>query len=152
MASTLADSSFLFMGPRQRPIKPHRFQPLKSPGLYYLKWKSLRPTRIKHQRCLIPLRRITTVRAVAAPVAPSPADSSPSPAESAEYRKQLTESYGFKQIGEPLPENVTLKDIVATLPKKVIPQALNVCYLTSSSSFFFIYYYYFFMFLFALKA
>ncbi|THG18361.1 hypothetical protein TEA_027255 [Camellia sinensis var. sinensis] len=88
-------------------------------GLYYLKWKSLRPTRIKHQRCLIPLRRITTVRAVAVPVAPSPADSSPSPAESAEYRKKLTESYGFKQIGEPLPENVTLKDIVATLPKKV---------------------------------
>ncbi|KAF5946933.1 hypothetical protein HYC85_017161 [Camellia sinensis] len=119
MASRLADSSFLFMGPQQRPIKPHRFQPLKSPGLYYLKWKSLPPTRIKHQRCLIPLRRITTVRAVAVPVAPSPADSSPTPAESAEYRKQLSESYGFKQIGEPLPENVALKDIVATLPKKV---------------------------------
>ncbi|CAL5402140.1 unnamed protein product [Camellia sinensis] len=126
MASTLADSSFLFMGPRQRPIKPHRFQPLKSPGLYYLKWKSLRPTRIKHQRCLIPLRRITTVRAVAVPVAPSPADSSPSPAESAEYRKQLTESYGFKQIGEPLPENVTLKDIVATLPKKLEEKVFEI--------------------------
>jgi len=50
---------------------------------------------------------------VAVPVAPSPADST-------EYRKQLSENYGFSQIGEPLPENVTLKDVIDSLPKKVI--------------------------------
>lgn len=43
----------------------------------------------------------------------------PAPAESAEYRKELAESYGFKQIGEPLPDNVTLKDVINSLPKKV---------------------------------
>ncbi|CAJ2679772.1 unnamed protein product [Trifolium pratense] len=29
------------------------------------------------------------------------------------------ERYGFEQIGEPLPDNVTLKDVIASLPKKV---------------------------------
>nr|UDV78693.1 fatty acid desaturase 6.2 [Perilla frutescens] len=46
-------------------------------------------------------------------VAPSPA------ADNAEYRQQLCHEYGFRQIGEPLPDNVTLKDILDTLPKKV---------------------------------
>jgi omega-6 fatty acid desaturase (delta-12 desaturase) len=32
----------------------------------------------------------------------------------------LAERYGFKQIGEPLPENIKLKDIIDTLPKKVM--------------------------------
>lgn len=50
---------------------------------------------------------------MAIPVAPSPADST-------EHRKQLCERYGFRQIGEPLPDNVPLKDIIETLPKKVI--------------------------------
>lgn len=54
------------------------------------------------------------MQAVAAPVAPPPE------ADSAEYRKQLAESYGFKRIGEPLPDNVTLKDVIETLPKKVL--------------------------------
>jgi len=58
------------------------------------------------------MRRTRTVQAVAAPVAPSSADS-------AEYRKQLAESYGFRKIGEPLPDNITLKDVMDTLPKKV---------------------------------
>lgn len=61
---------------------------------------------------------------MAVPVVPPPADSLPSPAESAEYRNQLSKTYGFRQIGEPLPDNVTLKDIIGTLPKKVIPLEL----------------------------
>lgn len=52
------------------------------------------------------------IQAVATPIAPASADS-------AEYRKQLAAKYGFDQIGEPLPDNVTLKDIINTLPKKV---------------------------------
>lgn len=58
------------------------------------------------------MRRTRTVQAVAAPVAPSSADS-------AEYRKQLAESYGLRQIGEQLPDNITLKDVIDTLPKTV---------------------------------
>lgn len=53
------------------------------------------------------------IQAVAIPVVPSPPDT-------AEYRKQLAESYGFKQIGEQLPDNIKIKDIINTLPKKVM--------------------------------
>ena len=53
------------------------------------------------------------MQAVAIPISPSPLDT-------AEYREQLAESYGFKQMGEPLPDNVTLKDIIDTLPKEVL--------------------------------
>ena len=83
-------------------------------------WENLPPTRISHQRRFTPIRRSTIVQAVAVPVTTSPS-------ESAEYRKQLSESYGFKQIGEPLPDNVTMKDIGSTLPKKVSPIALILC-------------------------
>ena len=40
--------------------------------------------------------------------------------DTAKYREQLAESYGFKQIGEPLPDNVTLNDVIYTLPKEVL--------------------------------
>ncbi|KAI8570371.1 hypothetical protein RHMOL_Rhmol01G0029000 [Rhododendron molle] len=119
MACTLADSSFLSLGHQQRLNQRHGFAPLKSPGICYFKWENLPTKRVKHQRPLFPIKRTTIVRAVAVPVAPSPADSLPSPAESAEYRIQLSKTYGFRQIGEPLPDNVTLKDIIGTLPKKV---------------------------------
>lgn len=59
------------------------------------------------------MKRSKIVQAVAIPVAPPPIDN-------AEYRKQLAESYGFEQIGEPIPENVTLKDVIDSIPKKVI--------------------------------
>lgn len=36
-----------------------------------------------------------------------------------EKRKQMCEDYGFKQIGEQLPDNVTLKDVMDSLPKEV---------------------------------
>ncbi|CAK9180376.1 unnamed protein product [Ilex paraguariensis] len=112
MACKLAHSSFLFMGPQQRPIMNNRVATLSSPGTYFLKWESLPQERIQLQKCSKSLRNPMIVQAVAIPVAPSPPSS-------AEHRKQITESYGFRQIGEPLPNNVTLKDIVDTLPKKV---------------------------------
>jgi acyl-lipid omega-6 desaturase (Delta-12 desaturase) len=34
-------------------------------------------------------------------------------------RKQMSEDYGFAQIGEHLPDNITLKDVMDTLPKEV---------------------------------
>jgi len=43
----------------------------------------------------------------------------PAPVESVEYRKQLAEDYGFRQIGELLPNDVTLKDVINSLPKEV---------------------------------
>lgn len=62
---------------------------------------------------LVPAKkRVGCIKAVAAPAAPPSADS-------AEEREQLAESYGFKQIGQDLPDNVTLKDIMDTLPKEV---------------------------------
>ncbi|KAA8522876.1 hypothetical protein F0562_009299 [Nyssa sinensis] len=62
--------------------KSHRFAPLESPGLFYLKWESLRQRRDKIQGCLTPLKMAKIVQTVAATVAPSPADT-------AEHRKQL---------------------------------------------------------------
>lgn len=44
----------------------------------------------------------------------------PAPVESVEYRKQLAEDYGFRQIAEPLPSDVTLKDVINSLPKEVL--------------------------------
>jgi len=34
-------------------------------------------------------------------------------------RKQMAEDYGFTQIGDELPDNITLKDVMDTLPKEV---------------------------------
>lgn len=66
---------------------------------------------IKHHH-LSRKKETKIIEAVAIPVLP------PS-LETAENRKQLSELYGFTQIGEPLPENVTMKDVIETLPKKV---------------------------------
>ncbi|KAL5070771.1 hypothetical protein RYX36_021658 [Vicia faba] len=64
------------------------------------------------QRQFIPTSKFRVIRVVAIPLEPDPV-------ESAEYRKELAECFGFNQIGEPLPETVTLKDIITSLPKKV---------------------------------
>ncbi|KAK0572555.1 hypothetical protein LWI29_033414 [Acer saccharum] len=114
MASRLADSVFLFMGPHQSPFGSQKIASFHSPGICQLKWDGLQVQLkgIKQSRCSVPTKRNNFIQAVAIPVAPSSPDS-------AEYRKQLAESYGFKQIGEPLPENVTLKDVIESLPKKV---------------------------------
>lgn len=75
----------------------------------------------------MPRNRVTVIQAVAIPVEPAPA-------ESAEYRKQLAESYGFRKIGEPLPDNVTLKDVISSLPKKVIFRKIYVMFCSIRSS------------------
>ncbi|WCJ29908.1 Omega-6 fatty acid desaturase chloroplastic [Euphorbia peplus] len=114
MASTLADSAILFLGPRptslraHNKISSHHF----SPGIHPLSWDRLLQKGHKQKSYLLHLKKPKPVQAVAVPVAPSSA-------ESAEYRKQLAENYGFRQIAEPLPGNVTLKQITDTLPKKV---------------------------------
>ena len=73
---------------------------------------------LKQQRKSTSTRRKSIlVQAVAVPVAPPPSMSSPM--DDTQNLKQLAENYGFKEIGEPLPDDVTLRDIIASLPKKV---------------------------------
>lgn len=45
---------------------------------------------------------------------------SPTFLDNAEERKLLAEKYGFMQIGKPLPDIITMKDVMDTLPKKVL--------------------------------
>ncbi|KAL2481156.1 Omega-6 fatty acid desaturase [Abeliophyllum distichum] len=114
MASRVAHSTFLFLGPQKRSAEGNRICPqnFTCPGTYLLKWKS-RPIKSSEQKnCFVSSRKSKIVKAVAVSVPSSLADN-------AEDRKQLSENYGFRQIGEPLPDNVTLKDIVDTLPRKV---------------------------------
>lgn len=77
-----------------------------------MKWKCFSLRKLKHEKCSVPLKKNKAIRAVAIP-------SEPSTLDSAEYRKQLCDNYGFRQIGEPLPDTITLKKIMDSLPKKV---------------------------------
>ncbi|GAB2300214.1 Omega-6 fatty acid desaturase, chloroplastic [Dionaea muscipula] len=125
MASTLADSVLLFTGVHhRRPISKLKFKSAPLPPVSGISCKPLRRSceirlfqrSTKHQLCLSSKRTLNITKAVAAPVAPS----TPSHAvDGAEYRKQLAERYGFLQIGEPLPDDITLRDIITSLPKKV---------------------------------
>lgn len=54
------------------------------------------------------------ISAVAAPLAPPS-----NPLEDAGERQRLAEEYGFTQIGEPVPEGVTLKKVIDTFPPEV---------------------------------
>lgn len=81
-------------------------------GIYQLKWDGLQLIGTRNRRFSIPMKRTKLIQAVAVPFAPSSA-------EDADHRKQLAESFGFKKIGESLPDDVTLRDVVDTLPKKV---------------------------------
>jgi len=78
-------------------------------------WKSLGKVTIHHDQWM-GMRRSKFVQHVVAPKAPS----APSPAaDDPNDLKKLAETYGFQQIGEPLPDDVTLRDIITSLPKKV---------------------------------
>ncbi|XP_077238106.1 omega-6 fatty acid desaturase, chloroplastic-like isoform X2 [Tasmannia lanceolata] len=113
MACSLADLRFHFTAPHQRAVRSSASALKNSPGtgIYYLKWGSLIHQRNKFQKCLYTKKMTKIVQAVALPESPLLLDS-------VEQRKQICESYGFSQIGEPLPENVTMKDVIDTLPKK----------------------------------
>ncbi|KAJ9141144.1 hypothetical protein P3X46_031717 [Hevea brasiliensis] len=112
MGCRIADSVFLFVNPKPGQIRSQRITTHLSPGIHHSTWDGLLQKGEKEKHGLFHLRRTKPVQAVAVPVVPSSADS-------AQYRKQLAESYGFRQIGEPLPRNITLKEIIDTLPKKV---------------------------------
>ncbi|KAH9299246.1 hypothetical protein KI387_030928 [Taxus chinensis] len=43
----------------------------------------------------------------------------PSPLHDLEERNHLCEEYGFTQIGEPVPSNITLKNVIDTIPQEV---------------------------------
>ncbi|KAH9620954.1 hypothetical protein KSS87_004413 [Heliosperma pusillum] len=61
-------------------------------------------------------RMSKSVHAIAVPVNPS---SPSSPTDSPSHLQLLAKRYGFQQIGEPLSDDVTLKDIITSLPKQV---------------------------------
>ncbi|XP_057969786.1 omega-6 fatty acid desaturase, chloroplastic-like isoform X2 [Malania oleifera] len=106
-------STSLLMGSHQYPIQNHRFMFQNSPYTCHPKWKGLPQRQVRHQGCLIPLKRINHVRAMAICHTQTLTDNT------ADYRKNLAQSYGYTQIGEPLPRNVTLRSIVETIPKEM---------------------------------
>ncbi|CAI5489457.1 unnamed protein product [Closterium sp. Naga37s-1] len=59
---------------------------------------------LKSQAC----RLVKTSAAVAAPVS--------NPLSDPQERERLAEEYGFRQIGEPLPDDITLKQVIDTIP------------------------------------
>jgi len=60
----------------------------------------------------LPSKQRGGLQAAVLPVAPPILDDE-------ETRKQMAEDFGFTQIGEELPDSVTLKDVMDTLPKEV---------------------------------
>ncbi|XP_074281281.1 omega-6 fatty acid desaturase, chloroplastic [Silene latifolia] len=61
-------------------------------------------------------RMSKAVHAIAVPVNPSSASS---PIDDPSHLQLLAERYGFQQIGEPISDDVTLRDIITSLPKEV---------------------------------
>jgi omega-6 fatty acid desaturase (delta-12 desaturase) len=63
---------------------------------------------------LLSLKKSVGLQAAVLPITPPVSES-----DDEEKRKQMSEDYGFTQIGGQLPDNVTLKDVMDTLPKEV---------------------------------
>ncbi|CAK8571093.1 unnamed protein product [Lathyrus sativus] len=113
---TFADSSLFsktLQDAHQRPISNRNITAHFTPGLCKSNEDCSVYKGLRQQRISIFRKKAPIIKAVAIPAAPSPTESPD------EYRKQQCEHYGFKRIGEPLPDNVTLKDIINSLPKKV---------------------------------
>lgn len=81
-----------------------------SPGSLFVKRDFVYNGRSYHQ--FLPLKQRGGLQAAALPVTPPLLDDEIK-------RQQMSEDYGFKQIGEQLPDNVTLKDVMDTMPKEV---------------------------------
>ncbi|XP_073104020.1 omega-6 fatty acid desaturase, chloroplastic isoform X3 [Elaeis guineensis] len=110
MACRLSNPAFQLEAPPVRASCGARSK--VSPGMYCLKWRTFQHQgHISYQS--LPYKKSTKV--VQAAVLPISAPL----LENEEQRKQLCEMYGFTQIGEPLPDNITLKNVMDTLPKKV---------------------------------
>lgn len=69
-------------------------------------------------RHFVPSKQRGGLQAAVLPVAPPIL-------EDEEKRKEMAEDFGFTQIGEQLPDSVTLKDVMDTLPKEVPVPADN---------------------------
>ncbi|KAL9326089.1 hypothetical protein ACSQ67_006734 [Phaseolus vulgaris] len=100
MACTLADSLLLFKGSFQKPLRKRDIAAHYSPGVFSSNSDGLIRKGFRRQRSFVNRNKVTLIRAVAVPV------QQPAPVESVEYRKQLAEDYGFRQIAEPLPSDV----------------------------------------------
>lgn len=83
-------------------------------GEYQLRWGGhlWQRTFQRHSFHHNPRKNSMVIQAVAVPVSAPVVGND-------EERKQMCENYGFTQIGEPLPDDVTMRDIISTLPKKV---------------------------------
>lgn len=65
-------------------------------------------------------RQSLHISAVAVPSAPiETSEPFRSPLSDPAERERLAKEYGFRQIGEPLPDDVTLRQVVESLPKEV---------------------------------
>ncbi|VAH28640.1 unnamed protein product [Triticum turgidum subsp. durum] len=91
-------------------LSPRRAAAGALSGSLIVKRFSLCTGRSHHQ--FLPLKQRGRLQAAVLPVTPPLLDDE-------EKRKQMSEDYGFKQIGEQLPDNITLKDVMDTLPKEV---------------------------------
>ncbi|KAL9242486.1 hypothetical protein vseg_016479 [Gypsophila vaccaria] len=108
MTSTLPHSVFLSKHP-----SPLHFQCLLRPPSFRssgMKTKFGLAKGCRQQR-RIPWRMSKCVQAVAVPAS--------APTDNPSDLQLLAEQYGFQQIGEPLSDDFTLRDIVTSLPKKV---------------------------------
>lgn len=81
-------------------------------GIYCLKLGTLQQIGSNSHRSLSCKRPPEVLQAAVLPTSPSSLDNE-------DQRQKMCENYGFTQIGEPLPDNISLKDVMETLPKKV---------------------------------
>lgn len=83
-----------------------------SPGIHCLKWGASQQ-RATNSHQYLSFKKSPVIHATKIlPISPSLLDDQ-------EQREKMCESYGFTQIGKPLPDDITLKDVMDSLPKKV---------------------------------
>jgi omega-6 fatty acid desaturase (delta-12 desaturase) len=83
---------------------------LFSSGNFFVKRDVVYNRRSYHQ--FLPFKQRGGLQAAVLPVTPPLFDDEGK-------MKQMAEDYGFTQIGDELPDNITLKDVMDTLPKEV---------------------------------
>ncbi|EES15058.1 omega-6 fatty acid desaturase, chloroplastic [Sorghum bicolor] len=96
--------------PAKRSLLPRRIAAGAPAGTFFVKRDVVYNRRSYHQ--FLPWKQRGGLQAAVLPV------TSPLVDDEGE-RKQMAEDYGFTQIGDELPDNITLKDVMDTLPKEV---------------------------------